>query len=43
MSAVLTEPRVIEDYLVMPDVEINERIESARRELGSRVIILGHH
>src|SRR5436190_2602830 len=43
MSAVLTEPRVLEEYLVMPVVEIAERIEAAREELGPRVIILGHH
>lgn len=43
MSAVLEAVRVLEDYLVMPDAEIDERIESARRELGPRVVILGHH
>ena len=43
MSAVLEKTPVIEDYLVMPDEEINERIEAAREELGSQVIILGHH
>ena len=43
MSAVLEKIPVIEDYLVMSDEEINERIEAAREELGSRVIILGHH
>jgi quinolinate synthase len=45
MSVVLDEPQIlsIENYLVMPDVEIAERIASAKRELGSRVIILGHH
>jgi quinolinate synthase len=43
MSAVLEAIRPIEDYLVMPDAEINERIEFARKELGSRVVILGHH
>ena len=43
MSAVLKQARVLEDYLVMPDEEIHERVESARQELGSRVIILGHH
>jgi quinolinate synthase len=35
--------REIEDYLVMPDFEIDARIEEARRELGKRVVILGHH
>ncbi len=43
MSAVLEETRKIEDYLVMSDEEISERIEAARAELGSRVVILGHH
>ncbi len=43
MSAVLEAVRPIEDYLVMPDAEIAERIEEARKELGSRVVILGHH
>ncbi len=45
MSAVLDEVKSInfEDYLVMPDVELHERIEAAREELGSRVVILGHH
>jgi quinolinate synthase len=43
MSAVLEAIRPFEDYLTMPDEEIHERIESAREELGSRVVILGHH
>jgi quinolinate synthase len=43
MSAVLEAVRPIEEYLVMPDAEIAERIEYARKELGSRVVILGHH
>ncbi|MBA2736619.1 MAG: quinolinate synthase NadA, partial [Pyrinomonadaceae bacterium] len=43
MSAVLEMVRPIEDYLVMPDEEIHERIEVVRQELGSRVVILGHH
>lgn len=43
MSAVLEAIRPIEDYLVMPDAEIAERIEEARKELGKKVIILGHH
>src|ERR1041384_4572188 len=43
MSAVLEQARQIEDYLVMPEAEISERIEAARRELGPRVVILGHH
>jgi quinolinate synthase len=43
MSAVLEEIRQIEDYLVMDDTELAERIEFARAELGKRVVILGHH
>jgi len=43
MPAVLEQTRVLEDYLVMSDTEIHERIENARRALGKRVIILGHH
>lgn len=40
---VLEQVRALEDYLVMSGEEIAERIESARRELGPRVVILGHH
>lgn len=43
MSAVLEAVRPLEDYLVMSDAELAERIESARKQLGSRVVILGHH
>jgi len=43
MSAVLEAVRPLEEYLVMTDAEIAERIEAARAELGSRVVILGHH
>src|SRR5947208_2308431 len=43
MLAVLEQTRVLEDYLVMSDTEIHERIENARRALGERVVILGHH
>ena len=43
MPAVAEETRVLEDYLVMPEAEIAERIEEVRRELGRRVVILGHH
>src|SRR5688572_17470684 len=43
MPAILERTLAIEDYLVMPDDEMHERIELARRELGPRVVILGHH
>jgi quinolinate synthase len=33
----------LEDYFGMSDAELHERIEAARRELGSRLVILGHH
>src|SRR6187399_3690715 len=43
MTAVLERTLALEDYLVMPDEEMHTRIDAARRELGPRVIILGHH
>src|SRR3954449_12337382 len=43
MSVVVETARTLEDYLVMSDDENAERIEYARRELGPRVVILGHH
>jgi len=43
MTAIAEQTRVIEDYLVMSDEQVAERIEEARRELGKRVVILGHH
>jgi quinolinate synthase len=45
MSAILDNAKapVLEDYFGMSDAELNERIESARRELGTRLLILGHH
>ncbi len=33
----------LDRYMAMPDAELRERIENARKILGSRVIILGHH
>jgi quinolinate synthase len=43
MSAVAEQVRELEDYLVMTDEQVAERVEEARRELGKRVVILGHH
>lgn len=43
MTAVSEQTRILEDYLVMPDAEMHERIDAARQELGPRVVILGHH
>jgi quinolinate synthase len=33
----------LENYLTLPDRSMDTRIAAARRELGSRVVILGHH
>lgn len=33
----------LENYLVLPDNTMDARIAAARRELGDRVVILGHH
>src|SRR5215213_674240 len=33
----------LEDYFRVSDAELRERIEAARRELGQRLVILGHH
>jgi quinolinate synthase len=33
----------LENYLVLPDQSMDARIAAARRALGDRVIILGHH
>ncbi len=54
MQAVLDKEKVGEEdarrqsasldrYMAMPDAELHERIENARKILGSRVVILGHH
>ena len=43
MTAVLETIRPMEDYLVMSDAEIATRIEAARKTLGAKVVILGHH
>ncbi len=43
MSSVIEAVRPMEDYLVMSEAELDERIAAAKRELGSRVVILGHH
>lgn len=45
MTAVLeiTNAPAFEDYFVMSDAELKERIEAGRKELGSRLVILGHH
>ncbi|HEV7376766.1 MAG TPA: quinolinate synthase NadA [Pyrinomonadaceae bacterium] len=39
----MTKAPVLEDYFGVSDAELTERITRARRELGSRLVILGHH
>jgi len=41
--ATLTKTPVLEDYFGLSDAELHERIEAARRALGERLVILGHH
>ncbi|MGB7069490.1 MAG: quinolinate synthase NadA [Pyrinomonadaceae bacterium] len=43
MTAALDNTLQLEDYLLMSDEEIHARIEDARRKLGKRVVVLGHH
>ena len=43
MSAVIEQTVALEDFLVMPEAEIDEHIAAARAELGGRVVVLGHH
>src|SRR6202040_3003205 len=33
----------LDNYLVLPDHTMDDRIAAARRELGREVVILGHH
>ena len=37
------ESKPIDDYLDLGEAEIYERIQEAKRRLGDRVVILGHH
>jgi quinolinate synthase len=41
----VSEPQVcsLDNYLVLPDRSMDARIAAARRELGARAVILGHH
>ena len=41
--ATLDTAPVLEDYFGLSDAELHARIEAARRELGARLVILGHH
>ena len=45
MSSVVDQLKLplVEDYFGMSDVELSGRISAARRELGARLVILGHH
>jgi len=45
MTTVATLPKapVLEDYFGASDADLHERIERARRTLGERLVILGHH
>src|SRR5918911_3329503 len=39
----LAQAPALEDYFGLTEGELYERIEAARRELGARLVILGHH
>ena len=41
--ATLEKVPALEDYFGLSDAELHERIEAARRSLGPRLVILGHH
>ena len=41
--ATLDQAPALEDYFGLSDAELHERIEAARRSLGPRLVILGHH
>ena len=43
MTEVLTKAPALEDYFGMSEAELAARIEAARRALGPRLVILGHH
>jgi quinolinate synthase len=42
-AAILERVPALEDYFGLSERELSERIEAARRELGARLVILGHH
>ena len=41
----VSEPQIcsLDNYLVLPDQSLDVRIGAARRELGERAVVLGHH
>ncbi|MGH9532922.1 MAG: quinolinate synthase NadA [Terriglobales bacterium] len=42
-SSTLSTACSLENYLVLPDHSCDERIAAAKRELGTSVVVLGHH
>lgn len=42
-AGAVSEVRAIDEYLSLGEAEVAERIREAKRKLGSRVVILGHH
>ncbi|MGH9602480.1 MAG: quinolinate synthase NadA [Terriglobales bacterium] len=42
-STTLSTACSLENYLVLPDHSCDERIAAAKRELGTSVVVLGHH
>jgi quinolinate synthase len=42
-AGVMERVPALEDYFGLSERELSERIEAARRELGARLVILGHH
>jgi quinolinate synthase len=42
-AAILERAPALEDYFGLSERELSERIEAARRGLGARLVILGHH
>jgi quinolinate synthase len=42
-AAILEKVPALEDYFGLSERELDARIEAARRELGARLVILGHH
>lgn len=43
MLSAVEASRSLEEFLLMPEAEIAERIEAVRKTLGRGVVILGHH
>jgi len=43
LTEVSTKVPALEDYFGLSDAELSERIAAARRHLGPRLVILGHH